>query len=143
LIYTRHWVQSPETTPQILLQTTHLFFFLFCFVFFLVFRDRVSLYSPGCPGTHFIDQAGLQLRNPLASASQVLGLKACTTMPSCYSSSYYVHQPIVGVPGFLGTQCKQNGCISLYTWYVLGGAKNVQQRAQAYCLQGIYDLMLV
>ena len=34
-------------------------FFLFvCFLFF-VFRDRVSLYSPSCPGTHFIDQAGL------------------------------------------------------------------------------------
>jgi hypothetical protein len=27
------------------------------FVFF--FRDRVSLCSPGCPGTHFVDQAGL------------------------------------------------------------------------------------
>ena len=24
-----------------------------------VFRDRVSLCSPGCPGTHFVDQAGL------------------------------------------------------------------------------------
>jgi hypothetical protein len=42
-------------------------------------RDRVSLCSPGCPGTHFVDQAGLELRNPPASASQVLGLKACTT----------------------------------------------------------------
>jgi hypothetical protein len=50
--------------------------------FFLVFRDRVSLYSPGCPGTHFVDQAGLELRNPPASASRVLGLKACATMPS-------------------------------------------------------------
>jgi hypothetical protein len=29
--------------------------------FFLVFRDRVSLYSPGCPETHFVDQAGLEL----------------------------------------------------------------------------------
>jgi hypothetical protein len=46
---------------------------------FLVFRDRVSLYSPGCPGTHFVDQGGLELRNPPASASQVLGLKACAT----------------------------------------------------------------
>jgi hypothetical protein len=46
----------------------------------LVFRDRVSLYSPGCPGTHFVNQAGLELRNPPASASQVLGLKACATM---------------------------------------------------------------
>jgi hypothetical protein len=44
-----------------------------------VFGDRVSLYSPGCPGTHSVDQAGLKLRNPPASASQVLGLKACAT----------------------------------------------------------------
>jgi hypothetical protein len=49
------------------------------FFFFLVFRDRVSLYSPGCPGTHFVDQAGLELRNPPASASRVLGLKMCAT----------------------------------------------------------------
>jgi hypothetical protein len=48
-------------------------------LFFLVFRDRVSLYNPGCPGTHSVDQAGLELRNLPASASQVLGLKACTT----------------------------------------------------------------
>jgi hypothetical protein len=48
---------------------------------FLVFRDRVSLCRPGCPGTHFVDQAGLELKNPPASASQVLGLKACATMP--------------------------------------------------------------
>jgi hypothetical protein len=53
-------------------------FFCFCF-----FQDRVSLYSPGCPGTHFVDQAGLELRNPPASASQVLGIKvsATTTRP--------------------------------------------------------------
>ena len=53
---------------------------LFCFVsfLFLEFRDRVSLCSPGCPGTHLVDQAGLELRNlpASASASQVLGLKA-------------------------------------------------------------------
>jgi hypothetical protein len=54
---------------------------IFFFFFFLVFPDRVSLYSPGCPGTHFVDQAGLELKNPPASASQVLELKACTTMP--------------------------------------------------------------
>jgi hypothetical protein len=45
-------------------------------IFFLVFRDRVSLCSPGCPGTHSVDQAGLELRNLPASASRVLGLKA-------------------------------------------------------------------
>jgi hypothetical protein len=46
---------------------------------YLVFQDRVSLYSPGCPGTHSVDQPGLDLRNLLASASQVLGFKACAT----------------------------------------------------------------
>jgi hypothetical protein len=48
----------------------------------LFFRDRVSLCSPGCPGTHFVDQAGLELRNLPDSASRVLGLKACATTPS-------------------------------------------------------------
>jgi hypothetical protein len=60
------------------------FFFLFVCLFWfgLVFRDRVSLCSPGCPGTHSVDQAGLEIRNPPASASRVLGLKACATTPS-------------------------------------------------------------
>jgi hypothetical protein len=49
-----------------------------------VFQDRVSLYSPGCPGTHFVDQAGLELRNPPASASRVLGLKVCATTMGCH-----------------------------------------------------------
>jgi hypothetical protein len=53
------------------------YFVLFSFVF--VFRDRVSLCNPVCPGTHSVDQAGLELRNPPASASQVLGLKAHAT----------------------------------------------------------------
>jgi hypothetical protein len=35
--------------------------------------------STGCPGTHSVDQAGLKLKDPPASASQVLRLKACTT----------------------------------------------------------------
>jgi hypothetical protein len=54
-------------------------------------RDRVSLYNPGCPGTHFVDQAGLELRNPPASASQVLGLKACTTTPGQEGGFYVNH----------------------------------------------------
>ena len=57
---------------------------LFFFFFFFLFWDRVSLCSPDCPGTHSVDQAGLKLRNLPASASQVLGLKVCATMPSCY-----------------------------------------------------------
>jgi hypothetical protein len=38
---------------------------------FFGFRDRVSLYSSGCPETHSVDQAGLELRNLPASASRV------------------------------------------------------------------------
>jgi hypothetical protein len=64
------------------------FFFFFFFFFFLVFGfwfleigDRISLYSSHCPRTHSVDQTGLKLRNPPASASRVLGLKACTTTP--------------------------------------------------------------
>jgi hypothetical protein len=49
---------------------------LFVCLFVLVFRDRVSLCSPGCPGTHSVDQAGLELRNLPAFASRVLGLSA-------------------------------------------------------------------
>jgi hypothetical protein len=47
-----------------------------CFVLLVFFRNTVSLYSPGCPRTHFVDQAVFELRNPPASASRVLGLKA-------------------------------------------------------------------
>jgi hypothetical protein len=49
-----------------------LFLFVFVLVFCLfvcLFGDKVSLYSPGCPGTHFVDQAGLELKNLPASAS--------------------------------------------------------------------------
>jgi hypothetical protein len=60
-----------------------LFIYLFIYLFILVFRDRVSLYRPGCPGSHFVDQAGLKFRNLPASASRVLGLKAFAITPSC------------------------------------------------------------
>jgi hypothetical protein len=60
----------------------YFYLFIYLFIYFLVFfQDRVSLCSPGCSGTHSVDQAGLELRNLPASASQVLGLKVCATMP--------------------------------------------------------------
>ena len=46
------------------------FFILFCFVF----RDRVSLCSPGCPEIHSVDQAGLKLRDLLTCLSSA-GIK--------------------------------------------------------------------
>jgi hypothetical protein len=50
-------------------------------VFFFWFFKTGFLCSSGCPGTHSVDQAGLELRNPPAFASQVLGLKVCATTP--------------------------------------------------------------
>jgi hypothetical protein len=69
------WQRAPLPTEQA--QTEKKFFF-FLFLF-LVFQDRVSLCSSGCPQTHSVDQAGLELKDLPASASQVLGLKVCAT----------------------------------------------------------------
>jgi hypothetical protein len=52
---------------------SYFFLLILFFYFFFFLRDRVSLCSPGCPGTYFVDQAGLELRNLPASASRVLG----------------------------------------------------------------------
>jgi hypothetical protein len=44
-----------------------------CFVLSVlcfVFQDRVSLCSPGGPGTHSVEQAGLELRDLLAVAPE-------------------------------------------------------------------------
>jgi hypothetical protein len=64
----------------------------FCFVLFcFCFLETGFLCSPGCPGTHAVDQAGLKLRNSPASASRVLGLKACATTPG-FCSYFYVKE---------------------------------------------------
>ena len=63
-----------------------LFLFGLFLVLVLVFRYRVSLYIPGCPGTHFVDQAGLELRNP-----------ACLCLPSAGIKGVHHHRPAVFV----------------------------------------------
>lgn len=42
---------------------------------------NVSPSSSGWARTHYVDQASLEVRDSSASASQMVGLKACTTMP--------------------------------------------------------------
>jgi hypothetical protein len=44
-------------------------FYLFIYLFIW---DRVSPCSPGCPGTHSVDQAGLELRNSPASEVKIV-----------------------------------------------------------------------
>ena len=50
------------------MNTFDYFFFYFDLAWFS-FQDRVSLCSPGCPGPHVVDQAGLKLRDLHVSAS--------------------------------------------------------------------------
>ena len=59
---------------------------------FLIFSRQGFSVGPGCPGTHSVDQAGIELRNPPASASQVLGLKACATTPGYIVFLYLLFQ---------------------------------------------------
>ena len=46
---------------------------------FVCFWDRVSLCSPGCPRTHSVDQAGLELRNSPASSSFNFSYGKCSS----------------------------------------------------------------
>jgi hypothetical protein len=85
LLYSRAGVFGSSFCPSVLPPPppppSFFFFSLSLSFFFFVFSRHgfsVSLCSPGCPGTHSVDQAGLKLRNPPASASRVLGLKVCT-----------------------------------------------------------------
>ena len=50
------------------------------YLFVCLFLGRISLASPGYPGTLFIKKAGLELRDLRASVSWVLRWKACATM---------------------------------------------------------------
>jgi hypothetical protein len=81
---------------------------------FLVFQDRVSLYSSECPGTHFVDQADLELRNLPASACWVLGIKVCATTPSLFTAFYmtFVCFPYMATYNFTG-YFKTTGCDSI------------------------------
>jgi hypothetical protein len=70
--------------PRVPFCSASISFFGFGFVLFCLFVCFFeTVFSPGCPGTHSVDQAGPELRNP---ASQVLGLKVCAITPG-YSAS--------------------------------------------------------
>jgi hypothetical protein len=71
-----------------------LFSFFFCCLFFLFFVFIFCFSRQGFSVQSWlfwnsVDQASLELRNPPASASQVLGLQACTT-PAQPSEFHYI-----------------------------------------------------
>jgi hypothetical protein len=53
-----------------------------CYLYFFslfILRQGLTV-ALSCPGTHSVDQAGLELRDQPASASQVQRLKACAIL---------------------------------------------------------------
>jgi hypothetical protein len=101
-------------------------FVLFCFVF----QDRVSLCIPG---THSVDQGDLELRNLPASASQVLGLKACATTAQ-QKKSFLKIKNLQGAAGERVqwveclackgedlNSCQKPGLVTMYQQPTLGG----------------------
>lgn len=66
------------------------FWFLFCFGF----PHRVSLGSPGGPGTLSVNQAGLKLEDPPVLTSPVLGLKLCATISQTSQKSLLIKQSL-------------------------------------------------
>ena len=70
IIFNRTYLEKPLWPSEIICKNNG--FFVICQLNFVVF-----FCSPGCLGTHFVDQAGL--RDSPASASGVLELKVYTT----------------------------------------------------------------
>lgn len=70
-----------------LLQTDHDLFSFF-FFFFNSSRQGFSFCSSGCPGTHYVYQAGLELRDRSTCSSQVLRLKECVPTASQLDSDF-------------------------------------------------------
>jgi hypothetical protein len=54
-------------------------FIINCGVCVCVFETEFLCEALACPGAHSVDQAGLKLRDPPASASQVWRLMVCAT----------------------------------------------------------------
>ncbi|GAB1295636.1 Advillin [Apodemus speciosus] len=93
---------------------------------YIILSDRVSLYSPGCPGTHSVDQAGLELRNPPASASRAQ-IKGTRRVGSLLSQNIHF---------WIGKDSSQDeqSCAAIYTTQLddyLGGSP-VQHREVQY-----------
>jgi hypothetical protein len=71
-------LNSGSSEEQSVLLTTEPSLQLFFLRIFFFFKDRVSLYSPGCPGTHFCRPGWPRTQKSACLCLRVLGLKACT-----------------------------------------------------------------
>jgi hypothetical protein len=74
------------------------------------------------PGTHFVDQAGLELRIPPASASQVLGLKACATTPLQEHKSLHTSGAASGTQSTLNARQQSGTSFCSHVYLDMGSA---------------------
>lgn len=60
-------------------------------------KDNLLVLTTGCPGTRSVAQAGLDLRDPLTSASCLLGLPVCKAAAGslilCVLCVFFFHDP--------------------------------------------------
>ena len=82
------------------------------------FRDMVTHVIPCCAATHSVDQAGLKLRDPPASASQVLGLKEFATSPTTAQLRIYFLNHQIGIFFSMRSDFHGGGMIKQYHTHV-------------------------
>jgi hypothetical protein len=117
---------SPQSKSLFIAQYAVLFCFsFFCFLFFgffglfwFVFRDRVSLCSPGCLGTHFIDQAGFEL-----PSAGIKGVCHHTRLSFVFQDRVFLC--CSGCPGTLLTRLALNSQRSTYLCLSRAGVKGM------------------
>jgi hypothetical protein len=81
----------------------------------LFFRDKVSLCSPGSPGTCSVDHlAGFELRDQAVFVSGVQGLKECATLHICSFEDGYGSAPVLHFKSSLLTYSCEHFVVVLF-----------------------------
>jgi len=73
---------------------------IFCLFVLFCFWEKVSLCNPGCPGTHSLDQAGLEFEIPLPLPTKCWGSRCVPPLPSflsflCFRFSFIMYPWLV------------------------------------------------
>ena len=94
-----------------------------------LFRDTVSLYSPGCPQTHYVAQAGPQTCNLPVSTSTSLGFDSVLVIYSL--GAVLVRVSIPGQNIMTKKQLGRKGFIQLTLLHCYSSLKEVRTGTQA------------
>ena len=95
----------------------------------------VSLCNLGCPGTHCVDQAGLEHINLSASASLMLRLKACATTARTDFFFFFFFENLPKVKGVL------HNCLS--SALILFKKKQTKKKTKTVCMYVYLEEILI